>query len=87
MNGQQSLSDMEYTTRKRKTKREEFLKVINKVIPWDEWTAIISPYYSHGKRGRPTHRAETMLRMYFLQNWFRLSDEGAENAAYDSYAF
>lgn len=87
MNGQQSFSDMEYANRKRKTKREEFLEVMNEVIPWDEWTAIILPYYPNGKRGRPTRGAETMLRMYLLQNWFNLSDEGVEDAIYDSYAF
>ena len=28
-----------------------------------------------------------MLRMYLLQIWFNLSDEGLEDAIYDSYAF
>ena len=27
-----------------------------------------------------------MLRMYLLQCWFSLSDEGVEDAIYDSYA-
>ena len=40
-----------------------------------------------GKRGGPTRGAEAMLRMYLLQNWFNLSDEGVEDAIYDSYAF
>ena len=78
MNGQQSFSDMEYANRKRTTKREEFLEIMNEVIPWDEWTALILPYYPNGKRGRPTRGVETMLRMYLLQNWFNLSDEGIE---------
>ena len=29
---------------------------------------------------------ETMLRMYPMQTWFNLSDEGTEDAIYDSYA-
>ena len=45
------------------------------------------PHYSDGKRGRPTKGIETMLRMYLLQVWFNLSDEGVEDASYDSYAF
>ena len=45
------------------------------------------PYYPDGKRGRPTKGIETMLRMYLLQVWFNLSDEGVEDAIYDSYAF
>lgn len=87
MNNQQSFSDIEYANRKRKTKREEFLEIMDHVIPWDEWTGLIMPYYPSGKRGRPTRGAEPMLRMYLLQNWFNLSDEGVEDAIYDSYAF
>jgi len=84
---QMSLADMEYMNRKRKTKREEFLEIMNEVIDWKEWTDLILPYYPLGKRGRPPRGAETMLRMYLLQNWFNLSDEGVEDAIYDSYAF
>jgi IS5 family transposase len=84
---QQTLTDLEYSNRKRKTKREEFLEIMDEVIVWDEWTSLIMPYYPSGKRGRPTRGAEVMLRMYLLQNWFNLSDEGVEDAIYDSYAF
>ena len=45
------------------------------------------PYYPNGKRSRPTKGIEKMLRMYLLQIWFNLSDEGVEDAIYDSYAF
>ena len=34
----------------------------------------------------PPIEIETMLRMYLLQCWFNLSDEGVEDAIYDSYA-
>lgn len=47
---------------------------------------MISKHYPSGKRGRPTRGIETMLRMYLMQNWFNLSDEGIEDAIYDSYA-
>ena len=81
-----SLSDIEYARRKRKTKREEFLRIMNDIIPWDEWVAYVAPYYPNGKRGRPPMGIEKMLRMYLLQCWFTLSDEGLEDAIYDSYA-
>ena len=32
---QQTLSDIEYSKRKRKTKREEFLESMDQIIPWD----------------------------------------------------
>jgi len=85
--GQQSFADMEYAGRKRRTKRDEFLEIMDEVIQWDEWTALVEPYYPNGKRGRPPRGVETMLRMYLLANWFNLSDEGVEDAIYDSYAF
>ena len=81
-----TLSEIEYARRKRKTKREEFLHIMNEIIPWDEWVAYIVPYYPSGKRGRPPMGIEKMLRMYLLQCWFSLSDEGLEDAIYDSYA-
>ena len=83
---QQTFSDMEYRGRKRKTKREEFLEIMEEIIPWEEWVAYIGPYYPAGKRGRPPKGIERMLRMYLLQTWFSLSDEGVEDAIYDSYA-
>ena len=42
--------------------------------------------YICGKHGRPVRGIETMLRMYLMQTWFNLSDEGTEDAIYDSYA-
>ena len=83
---QMTFSDIEYSNRKRKTKREQFLDMMDAIIPWNQWINIIQPYYPSGKRGRPTRGIETMLRMYLMQNWFNLSDEAIEDAVYDSYA-
>jgi IS5 family transposase len=83
---QATFSDIEYSLRKRTTKREEFLKGMDEFIPWEEWIAYIEPYYPKGRRGRPPMGIEKMLRMYLLQCWFNLSDEGIEDAIYDSYA-
>ena len=86
MGPQKTFADIEYDSRKRKTKREEFLEMMDKIIPWDKWVSMIEPHYPSGKRGRPTKGIETMLRMYFLQIWFSLSDEMVEDSIYDSYA-
>lgn len=83
---QLTFSDIEYSNRKRKTKREQFLDMMDKIVPWDQWIEIIKPYYPNSKRGRPAKGIEIMLRMYLMQNWFNLSDEGIEDAIYDSYA-
>ena len=83
---QMTFSDMEYSGRKRLTQKEKFLREMNNVIPWTDWVNKILPYYPKGKRGRPPRGIEVMLRMYLLQIWFNLSDEGLEDAIYDSYA-
>lgn len=86
---QQTFSDVEYSQRIRITKREQFLDEMDCIIPWARWIEIIRPYYYkqfRGKRGRRPLGIELMLRMYLLQAWFTLSDEGVEDAIYDSYA-
>ena len=83
---QQTFSDIEYSNRRKKTKREGFLDAMDELIPWDYWIKLIRPYYPSGKRGRPPKNIEAMLRMYLMQNWFNLSDAGIEDAIYDSYA-
>lgn len=83
---QQTFTDIEYSNRRRKTKREEFLDAMDQIIPWDHWVSLIRPYYPSGKRGRPPKSIETMLRMYLMQNWFNLSDAAIEDAIYDSHA-
>ena len=83
---QQTFTDVEYSKRKKKTRREEFLNMMDKIIPWNEWINLIKPYYPSGKGGRPTRGIETMLRMYLMQNWFNLSDAAIEDTIYDSYA-
>lgn len=83
---QPSFTDVEYGMRRRSTRRETFLTMMDEVIPWAAWTALIEPHYYRAERGRKPRALETMLRMYLLQVWFSLSDEGVEEAIYDSHA-
>lgn len=85
-NYQLTLTDIEYANRKRITKKDKFLEQMENIIPWAKWVEIIRPYYYDNKKGRPPRGIETMLRMYLLQIWFTLSDEGVEDSIYDSYA-
>ncbi len=71
---QETFTDIEYSLRKKKTKREEFLEIMDEIIPCEEWVGTIKPYYPKGKRGRPPMEIEKMLRMYLLQIWFNLFD-------------
>ena len=53
------------------------------MVPWARLTALIAPHYPKGKGGRPPMPLERMLRIYFMQQWFNLSDPQAEDALYD----
>jgi IS5 family transposase len=68
----------------KKTRREVFLEEMEQVVPWRELCALIEPYYPKPGNGRPPVGVERMLRMYFLQQWFNLSDPAVEEALYDS---
>lgn len=86
MKKQQNFTDIEYSNRRRTTKREAFLEKMDAILPWEKWAALVEPYYPDGKQGRRPVEIEKMLRMIMLQAWFNLSDEGVEDAIYDSYA-
>jgi IS5 family transposase len=86
MKTQASFSDLEYAAKKKRTRRDRFLADIDAVTPWAELVAVIEPFYPKGERGRPPIGVERMLRMYVAQQCFGLSDEGIEDAIYDSQA-
>ena len=70
------------------TRRAQFLAEMERVVPWSELCAVIEPVYpkAGADGGRPTIPLERMLRVYFLQQWFNLSDPAVEEALYDSAA-
>ncbi len=68
----------------KKTRREQFLEEMDAVMPWAELLALVAPYYSKGETGRKPVGLAIMLRVYFLQQWFALSDPGVEDALYES---
>ena len=85
---QASFASLEYAGKKRQTRRDKFLGEMDRVVPWSALVALIEPHYGSAsvRPGRPAVGALRMLRMYFLQQWYSLSDEGLEDAIYDSQA-
>jgi transposase, IS5 family len=84
---QRSFSDLEFAGKKKVTRRERFLNGLEAVVPWAALVAELDTYYPKGGgRGRPPIGLERMLRMYIAQQCFGLSDEGIEDAIYDSQA-
>jgi IS5 family transposase len=68
------------------TRRARFLAEMERVVPWPALCGLIEPFYPKAGNGRPPVRVERMLRIYFLQQWFNLSDPAMEEALYDSLA-
>jgi len=65
-----SFASLAYDSKKKKTRREELLKVIRE-------------HYPKADKGRHPMPVERMLRVYFMQQWYGLSDPGMEDARYD----
>ena len=84
---QSSFSDLEYASKKKQTRRDRFLEQLDAVTPWGQLVGALQAHYpTSGQRGRPPMGLERMLRMYVAQQCFGLSDEGIEDAVYDSQA-
>src|SRR5215468_2402786 len=68
------------------TRRAAFLAEMEQVVPWAALCGLIEPFYPKPGNGRPPVGVERMLRIYFVQQWFNLSDPAVEEALYDSAA-
>jgi len=80
---QLSFASLAYQNKKVTTKRERFLNEMNQVIPWTRLLNVIEPNYPKAGNGRRPMSMETMLRIYFLQQWYALGDQAAEESLYD----
>ncbi len=68
----------------KKTRRTAFLEEMEQVVPWTKLCGLVEPHYPKPGNGRRPVGLERMLRIYFLQQWFNLSDPAVEEALYDS---
>jgi IS5 family transposase len=84
---QRSFSELEYAAKKKLTRRDRFLAQIDSATPWAKLHKLIEPHHPKTSgHGRPPIGLARMLRMYVAQQCFGLSDEGIEDAIYDSQA-
>lgn len=81
---QLSFSSLAYDQKKKVTRREQFLQEMDQVTPWALLEALIEPHYPKAGGGRRPMPLGVMLRIYFMQQWFCLSDPAREDALYDS---
>jgi IS5 family transposase len=80
---QRSFACLAYENKKVTTRREQFLNEMDQVIPWDRLLKTIEPHYPKAGNGRKPMPMEVMLRIYFLQQWYALGDQAAEESLYD----
>ncbi len=84
MGNQRTFASLAWNGKGKVTRRERFLAEMDAVIPWSRLVRLIEPHYPKAGQGRQPLGLEKMLRIYFLQQWFNLSDPQAEEAIYDS---
>lgn len=80
---QSSFSDLEYQTKKKTTRKEKFLTEMDNILPWKRLLKPIRNHYPKAGNGRPPFDPEIMLRIYFMQQWYQLSDPAMEDSLYD----
>src|SRR5215468_8961504 len=85
MDAQLSFASLDFAGKKKRTKRDVFLAEMAAVVPWSKLEALIEPHYPKvgPQGGRRPFPIAVMLRIYCLQQWYNLSDTGAEEALYD----
>ncbi|GAC1500493.1 MAG: IS5-like element ISPsy2 family transposase [Steroidobacteraceae bacterium] len=86
---QLTFGDLDYKTKRKQTRREEFLSEMERVVPWQALLALIAPVYPKGGKasgGQQPYPLEPMLRIHLMQNWFGLSDPAMEEALYENVA-
>ena len=83
MSHQLTFADSEFSTKRRQTRKEIFLSRMEHILPWQNMTAVIEPFYPKAGNGRRPYPLETMLRIHCMQHWYNLSDGAMEDALYE----
>lgn len=77
-------ADQSFEAYRKPTRRDEFLKTMEAIVPWTALCEVIEPFYPKAGNGRPPIGLERMLRIHFISHWFNLADLACEEALYDS---
>ena len=81
---QPTFADVEYESKKRRTRREVFLERMDGLIPWQRLEERIRPYYPKAGRGRQPYDLSVMLRVHCVQLFYNLSDPEMEDLLYEA---
>ena len=83
MTEQPTFADLDYNSKKHKTRREVFLERMERLIPWEQLEELIRPHYPTAGRGRRPYALSAMLRIHCVQLFYNLSDPGMEDLLYE----
>jgi len=83
---QMSFSQLEFASKRKKTKKEIFFEKMDQYVPIKSWCEIIRPHYYVKGNGREPIALEIMLKMYLVSNWFNLSDPQTEDMLNENMA-
>ncbi|MDK3166364.1 MULTISPECIES: transposase, partial [Aeromonas] len=83
MSHQLTFADSEFSSKRRQTRKEIFLSRMEQILPWQDMTTVIEPFYPKAGNGRRPYPLETMLRIHCMQHWYNLSDGAMEDALYE----
>ena len=78
-----TFAELEYDSKKRRTRREIFLEKMEGLIPWQQLEDRIEPFYAKAGRGRRPYPLGVMLRVHCVQLFYNLSDPGMEDLLYE----
>jgi len=71
----------------KKLRKEKFLEEMEAVIPWYKLLKEINKKIKYSNVGRNRYDTKLMLKIYFLQQWYNLSDPSMEEEIYNQILF
>jgi IS5 family transposase len=63
-------ADQTFENHRKPTRRDEFLKTNEAIVPWSALCEVIEPHYPKAGNGCPPIGLGRMLRIHFIQHWF-----------------
>ncbi|MEX5234134.1 hypothetical protein P0231_25020, partial [Escherichia coli] len=71
MSHQLTFADSEFSTKRRQTRKEIFLSRMEQILPWQNMTAVIEPFYPKAGNGRRPYPLEgndsNLLIVFYVQ--------------------
>ena len=67
----------------RRTCKREFLDAMERAVPWTALLALIAPLSPRKHSARLTFALQAILRIHFVQQWFKLLSLALEGARFD----